>query len=301
MRRKASFIDYMEKQADFQHSIGKLTTAEHYRSALTKLRKYIDGKDLPFSSLTSDFMQAFNAWMKADGNTPNTASFYNRQLRAVYNKALDEEACVDNKPFRKVFTGVEKTVKRAIPIGKVREIARLDLSGSPFLDYARDMFMFSFYTRGMSFVDVAFLKKSDLYNGMLTYRRHKTGQKLYIKWEKPMADIYGKHRGVPGSPYMLDIIKPGNKEEERRQYMCRQASINYQLKTLGEMVGLQAPLTMYVARHSWASACKASNIPISVISEGMGHDSEETTRIYLASLDTSVVDKANRKIIKQVI
>lgn len=301
MRRKASFIGYMEKQADFQHSIGKLTTAEHYRAALTKLRKYLDGKDLPFSALTSDLMQAFNAWMGADGNTPNTLSFYNRQIRSVYNKAIEENVCKDEKPFRKVFTGVEKTVKRAIPIGKVREIAHLDLTGKPLLDYARDIFMFSFYTRGMSFVDIAFLKKADLHNGMLTYRRHKTGQKLYIKWEKPMADIYGKHRGAPDSPYMLDIIKPGNKEEERRQYLSRQVSLNYQLKAIGEMIGLPMPLTMYVARHSWASACKASNIPISVISEGMGHDSEETTRIYLAQLDTSIVDRANRKIIKQVI
>lgn len=300
-RKKVSFIDYMRKQVDFKHSIGKYTTAVHYECTISKLSKFLNGKDLFFNEISSDFMQAFNAWCKADGNCPNTISFYNRQMRAVYNKAIDEGVCTDDKPFRKVYTGIEKTIKRAIPISKVREIAHLDLSMSPLLDYARDLFMFSFYTRGMSFVDIAFLKKSDLHNCILTYRRKKTGQKLYIKWEKPMADIYAKHKAVIDSPYMFDIIHPDNNENEYEQYLCKMASINPKLKRIGEMVGLQIPLTMYVARHSWASACKASNIPLSVISEGMGHDNEETTRIYLASLDTSVVDKANRKIIKQVV
>ena len=76
--------------------------------------------------------------------------------------------------------------------------------------------------------------------------------------------------------------------------------INRKLKTIGNMVGIQLPLTMYVARHSWASAAKTKNVPISVISEGMGHDSELTTQIYLASLDTAVVDKANRMILKSL-
>ena len=301
-RNRFCFLSYIDECAKKSKSLGQLRKYEKYTSAWNKFAKFIGGgKDILTDDLTMDVMEAFNVMLKNEGLQKNTLSYYNRILRAIYNTAVEQELTEDRQPFKKVYTGIAKTVKRAVSIKTIRDIAHLDLSDKPSLDYARDMFMFSFYTRGMSFVDVAFLKKSDLYNGMLTYRRHKTGQKLYIKWEKPMADIYGKHRGVPGSPYMLDIIKPGNKEEERRQYMCRQASINYQLKTLGEMVGLQAPLTMYVARHSWASACKASNIPISVISEGMGHDSEETTRIYLAQLDTSVVDKANRKIINQVI
>jgi integrase len=76
--------------------------------------------------------------------------------------------------------------------------------------------------------------------------------------------------------------------------------INRKLKTIGNMVGIQLPLTMYVARHSWASAAKTKNVPISVISEGMGHDSEMTTQIYLASLDKAVVDEANIMILNSL-
>ena len=149
----------------------------------------------------------------------------------------------------------------------------------PSLDFARDMFLFSFYTRGMSFVDMAYLKKTDLQNGILTYRRRKTGQELSIKWEKCMAEIIAKY--------------PENKTD----FFNALHLVNYHLKDLSEMLQLQRPLTMYVARHSWASAAKAKNVPLSVISEGMGHDSEATTQIYLASLETSVVDKANKMIL----
>ena len=165
----------------------------------------------------------------------------------------------------------------------------------PSLDFARDMFLFSFYTRGMSFIDMAYLKKKDLSNGILSYRRRKTGQQLFIRWEKYMQMIVDKYEN-PLSEYLLPIIKPKN-GNERTQYQNAMYLINRKLKEIGKIVGVQIPLTMYVARHSWASVAKNKNVPISVISEGMGHDSEMTTQIYLASLDNTIVDKANSMIL----
>ncbi len=153
------------------------------------------------------------------------------------------------------------------------------------------------YTRGMSFVDIAYLKKKDLQNGTLTYRRRKTGQQLFIKWEKPMQEIIDKYP-VNDTPYLLPIIK--KTENERSQYRNALHTINDNLKKVAELAGLQTNLTLYVARHSWASAAKSKNIPISVISEGMGHDSESTTQIYLASLDNSLIDKANEIILRNL-
>lgn len=168
----------------------------------------------------------------------------------------------------------------------------------PATDYARDLFMFSFYTRGMSFVDMAYLKKKDLQNGVLAYRRQKTGQQLFIKWEKPMQEIVAKY-DTTGTPYLLPIIRNMEKDA-RKQYKNAAHLVNAKLKKLGEQLGLGIPLTTYVARHAWASIAKSKNIPVSTISEAMGHDSETTTRIYLASLDTSVVDKANSLILKSL-
>lgn len=143
------------------------------------------------------------------------------------------------------------------------------------------------------------MKKSDLKNGILTYRRRKTGQRLTIKWEKCMEEIVTKYEARSATQYLLPIIT-NSLADERVQYMNALSRVNVALKEVARLADLQIPLTMYCARHGWASVAKSKNIPLSVISEGMGHDSEETTRIYLASLDTSVVDKANSLILKDL-
>ena len=274
--------------------LGKVRTAETYTATLKSFMTFLDNQDIPLDGITSDMMLLYEAYLKARGVRMNTISFYMRIFRAVYNRAVEKGLTIQNNPFRHVYTGVDKTVKRAIPIKAIKALKELDLSMNPALDFARDMFMFSFYTRGMSFVDMAYLKKSDLKNGILTYRRRKTGQELSIKWEKCMEDIIAKYPENK-TDFLLPIIKEeGN---ERRQYDNALHLVNYRLKELSTMLKLQRPLTMYVARHSWASAAKAKNVPLSVISEGMGHDSEATTQIYLASLETSVVDKANKMIL----
>lgn len=221
-----------------------------------------------------------------------------RNLRAVYNRAVDRELTVQRSPFKHVYTGIDKTVKRAVPLKAVRMIRDLDLRLSPGMEYARDMFMLSFYTRGMSFVDIAYLKKADLKGGVLTYRRRKTGRRLSIKWEKPMQEILDRY-GHNDSPYLFPVIRDTAKDAVR-QYRSAAHFINGKLKELGKRLGLGMPLTMYVARHAWASIARSKNVPLATISEAMGHDSENTTRIYLASLDTSQVDKANDIILKSL-
>lgn len=174
----------------------------------------------------------------------------------------------------------------------------MDLTLRPEIEHARDIFILSFMLRGMSFVDMAFLKKSDLRNGYVTYRRRKTGQQLVIEWTPDMQAILDKYPKSE-TEYLLPIIRNPN---SIALYAYRNAgySINRHLRTIATSLELPIPLTMYVARHSWASAAKAKGIPISVISEGMGHDSELTTQIYLASLDTSVVDRANSILLREL-
>lgn len=171
-----------------------------------------------------------------------------------------------------------------MPLTAIKRIRGLDLSESPTLAYARDMFMISFMLRGMSFIDMAFLRKNDLHNGYITYRRRKTGQLLTIKWAKEMQTMLMKYPENT-SDYLLPIIRHAG-TNERSVYRNMGYNINHSLKTIAKMTGITIPLTLYVARHSWASAAKSKGIPFSVISEGMGHDSEATTQIYLASLDT---------------
>ena len=279
--------------------LNRIRTSETYTATLSSFMKFRDGQDILLCEIDGDTMMLYEAWLKANGNCPNTTSFYMRILRAVYNCAVEKELTEQRHPFKHVYTGIDKTVKRAVPLKAIKRIKELDLTLKPHLDYARNMFLFSFYTRGMSFVDMAYLKKSDLKNGILTYRRRKTGQQLTIKWEKCMEEIVTKYEDRSATQYLLPIITSPF-ANERVQYMNALSRVNVALKEVARLVDLQIPLTMYCARHGWASIAKSKNIPLSVISEGMGHDSEETTRIYLASLDTSVVDKANSLILKDL-
>ena len=293
-----SLFNFMQGVIAQLQQMGKQRTSETYRCTLKSFMQFREDKDVLLEDIDSDLMLIYEAYLHNRGLTKNSSSFYIRILRAVYNRAVQKDLTTNRNPFKHVYSGIDKTIKRAIPLKSIKQIKNLDLSLQPSLDFARDMFLFSFYTRGMSFIDMAYLKKKDLFNGILSYRRRKTGQQLFIRWEKCMQEIVDKYDN-PLSEYLLPIIKPMNCNE-RTQYQNAMYLINRKLKNIGKMAGVQIPLTMYVARHSWASVAKNKNVPISVISEGMGHDSEITTQIYLASLDTAVIDKANSMILNSL-
>lgn len=304
-----SFFQFMEGTIDRLKQLGHARTSETYASAMNSFKRFLTSRkydcdssedvDISLDEIDSDTIAAYESYLKGIGISPNSSSFYMRNLRAVYNRAVEKNLIVQCCPFKHVYTGVEKTAKRAVPLKVIRQIKEMDLSKSSALDFARDMFLFSFYTRGMSFVDMAYLRKNDLKGGVLSYRRRKTGRQLFISWEKCMHEIIDK-RGVAHSAYLLPIIKPDLGIEERKQYIHSEHNVNRSLKIIGKRLGLQRPLTMYVARHAWASIARSKNVPLSVISEGMGHDSEATTRIYLSSLDNMAVDRANSLILKSL-
>lgn len=292
-------FSFMEGVIANLKTLGKIRTSETYAATLCSFKRFREDRDVPLDDLDSDMMMAYEAYLKNNGVSPNSSSFYMRNLRAVYNRAVEKDLTSQRFPFKHVYTGVDKTVKRAVPLKVIKKIKEKDFTMNPTFDFARDMFLMSFYTRGMSFVDMAYLRKKDLQNGVLSYRRRKTGQQLFIKWEKCMQEIVDKY-DTSQSSYLLPIIKPFSEIDERKQYIYAAHNINRCLKIIGKELRLSVSLTLYVARHAWASIAKSKNVPLSVISEGMGHDSEATTRIYLASLDTMAIDKANSMILKSL-
>ncbi len=292
------FMSFAEELVRQLRQNGKIPMAERYATVLNSFRRFIGENDVFPGEVNSTLMAGYETFLKARGLCPNTSSYYMRGLRAIYNRAVEKDLTVQRNPFRHVYTGIGKTVKRAVPLSIIRRIRKIDLALSPEMDFARDLFMFSFYTRGMSFIDMAFLKKNDLKDGVLSYRRRKTGQRLSVKWEKPMQEIIDKY-DTAHTPYLLPIIKD-MEADGRLQYQNAIHFVNNKLRELGKRLGSPVMLTSYVARHAWASIAKSKNIPVSTISEAMGHDSETTTRIYLASLDASVVDKANSLILNSL-
>lgn len=292
-----SLFGFMRHVIRQLQQLNKERSAESYMTTLQSFMQFRQRQDIPLQEIDAELIQAYEAYLKAKGLTPNTISFYMRILRAVYNRAVEKQLTEQRPLFKHVYTGIEKTMKRAISLEAIRQIKALDLKHQKPLEFARDMFLFSFYTRGMSFVDMAYLRKKNLQCGILSYRRRKTNQQLFIKMEPCIQAIINKYN-TPTDDFLLPIIRHEGKE--RKQYQNRLRQVNHYLKKVATLAHLSLPLTMYVARHSWASIARSKSIPLSVISEGMGHDSELTTQIYLASLDNSVVDKANASILMEL-
>ena len=297
-QRENTLFNYMVKLIGKLKLQGQIRTSETYSATLNSFRKFRKGEDIMLDSMTSAVMEEYENWLQQRRIVPNTISFYTRILRSVYNRAIEEEITIDRKPFRRVYTGIDKTIKRALTLSMIKKIKTFDLSLHPRVEHARDIFILSFMLRGMSLIDMAYLKKVDRRNGYIQYRRRKTGQVLIIQWTKEMQSILDKYPENK-TEYLLPIIM-SSETNQRYAYHNAASRINYHLKQLGGMLGISIPLTLYVARHSWASAAKTKGIPLSVISEGMGHENEATTRIYLSTLDTSAVDNANSLIIKSI-
>ena len=277
--------------------IGKESAAKRLEKILNSLLRYTDGNEVIWKDLTSTFILGYETFMIKRGLCRNSTSFYMRNLRSIVNRAIGQGIEVPSHPFKYVYMGVDKTVKRAISLDMIRMIRDVDLNGNPELDFARNVFMFAFYTRGMSFIDIAFLKKSDLQNGVLTYSRRKTRQQLMVKIEPETRKVI-ERLGKSKTSFLLPIITEEKNIE--RQYESAYYRVNRNIRKVGEMLGLQTKLTLYVARHTWASIAHANNVALSTISKAMGHDSEKTTIIDLQTLDSSSVDKANRDIIRMM-
>lgn len=297
-QREQSFFSFMESMIFRLKELGKQRTSETYISALNSLRSYKENEEVYLDGFDSDLMEAYQAYLKNKGLIPNSISFHMRILRAVYNRAIEKGLTEDRKPFRHVYTGVDKTIKRAIDVKTLRKLREVDLKMNPAADYARDIFLLSFFLRGMSFVDMAYLKKTDLSYGLLKYRRRKTGQQLTVKWTAKMQNILDKY--PPNNTEFLLPIITNSTATPYNQYRSKQYKVNKALKIVADRIGLNMSLTLYCSRHSWASIAKAKGIPMGVISDGLGHDNEHTTQIYLSTLDTSAVDEANALIMNLI-
>lgn len=300
-KNETGVLGYLRKEMDTLRENGQFSTSRNYLRALNSFSSFLDNYDIPLSSLDSDTVCKYEKWLWGRGVSKNSSSFYMRILRATYNKAVQELLVTQVFPFQEVYTGIAKTPKRAVSEKTILKLQRLDLSYSSALALSRDLFVFSYCARGMAFVDMAYLRKENIGKGVIVYCRHKTGQSLTLRIEPCIEVILRRYLSEDlETSYVFPVITEENPD---RAYLQYQTGLNYhnqKLKRLGKLIGETLPLSSYTSRHSWATAARNHNIPVAVISAGMGHTSEKTTLIYLDSLDNSVIDNANSGILKDL-
>lgn len=292
---------FLREQVERREQMLRIGTARTYANAYRRFSDFRNGVDLTFDELTPDMIERYEAWLRNRSLKTNSIRFYLRTLNTLLGRAVAEGLLApDRQLFGRVRLSYVPTTKRAISEKELKAIAQLSLPRGSSMALARDIFMFSFYMRGMAFVDMAYLKKTDLKNHVLEYCRKKTNQHLSIAWERaPQAIVDRYSHLTKDTPYMLPIIKHED-GTEYQQYLQMLEIVNRALRTIGERAGLKTRLTTYVARHSWASIARNMNFPIAIISEGMGHRSYRTTQVYLDSIGTSRINDANRRIIHRI-
>ena len=261
--------------------IGKKRMVARYKTTLNSLQRYLKGGDVPLEEVDGTTIQGYEQWLKDSGLCRNTTSFYIRNLRTIYNHAVDDGLVISSSPFKHVYTGIDKTVKRALPLEIIKQLKELDLSLNPRLELARDMFLFSCFT-GLAYRDMANLTEDKIAydaDGMLWIKttRQKTGTSCEIPLLELPRQIIGKYRSLaPGGKLLLMLS-------------CKRMNIN--LQKIGEICGIKRRLTFHCGRHTYASEIALSQgIPMETVSRMLGHRDLRSTRIY-AKVTNDKIDR----------
>jgi site-specific recombinase XerD len=289
---------YKELIDDFKLS-NRIGNAKVYNDSYTSLSKFTKNKlDIPFSHIDTDFLKDYEKWLKQKNCKDTSISLSFRTLRSVYNKAIvAKHAKRTSYPFEdfKVSKFNTKTEKRAVSKDIIKEIMELDLTGrSEYINFSRDMFIFSYLCSGINLTDIANLKVGNIVNDRLIYIRQKTGKKINIPLSENAKVIIQKYASEQ-TPYLFPILNDDIHKAEIQKYRRRKKvlrNINKNLKQISKMIGEDINLTTYVARHSYATVLKNSGVNIALISETLGHSDLKTTQIYLDSFENEQIDKA---------
>lgn len=294
---EGDFSNYVSSLVDRLRGIHDYRTADAYLSTSRSVVRFMGGSVAMPILFCESRIKDYEQYLWYSGCCRNTISFYMRMLQSIYNQAV-KSGQVDKVEslFANVFTGRDDTRKRAVDFDVLAYLRDADLEGRRSLEVCRDYFLLSFFLCGIPFVDLAFLRKADYSHGIITYRRHKT-ESLIVTSVIPQAARIIERYVSPDeiSPYLLPIINRSAKNGWKT-YQSALRLYNKNLKTLSDYLGLKVNLSSYVPRHTWATLAHQVGVPVSYISSIMGHHSEGMTQIYLDSIDRSVLDKANQKV-----
>lgn len=295
-----NLLQYMDMQIERKTTMGKDGIAAAYHSTSVSIRKYlatiyIRKSDIAIREIDASFVVGYEDFLYMQKLTDNTVNYYLRNFRTIYNAAI-REGCKSRieYPFAYIHTKPCRTIKRAINKERMKELLLLPLPENSEIMLSRDLYLFSFYAQGMAFVDIVFLKKTDIYGELLSYYRHKSKQLIHIVVTEQMQELIDKYAN--DGEYIFPIIDDSLPISAYKQYRLALGKINRHLKKIAFISNINIRLTTYTARHTWATLARDSGAPISVISAGLGHTSEEMTRVYLKDFDKEILANVNRNV-----
>lgn len=290
-------LDFIERAEGvvkrLKESMSK-SAVDNYQTALRSLRRYLG--NVTNRKLDNQAIKGFERWLRDRQLSLNSISCYMRSLRSLCSKMNDLRL---SEAFDNVYTGRETTEKRAVSESDISKVKRVEIKRGSFMRLARDLFLFSFYARGMPFVDLAFLHQSQISDGVLTYHRHKTGQRVMVRLEPCMLDILSRYQR-DGQLYVFPLLQSEDPQKAYLEYLNRLNQYNRSLKAIAKKAGVTSRLTSYTTRHTWASVAYNSDVDLPIISKALGHTNTQTTLTYIKEINDSRLDVANRLLVSRI-
>ena len=255
------FIAYANSRVEKLQDEGRYDAANKLKMYLRRFIAYLGKNEVPFKDFDALLMRNYHTWLKNQELGRNTISLYIRNLKRVYKLAVNDGLAADINPFEGLDVSYHvKKYRNRLTLDEVKRLRDLDLSGeSEMTVFARDIFLFTVYTKGMRSDDIFRLTRKNIKNGWLSYRQHITGKEISLSWEPVMQEIADRYKRK-GTTLLFPAITAKNPREQWKQYDGILHRINYNLKKLGEKIGLGYPLNLTVARHSWESMTKSVSI-----------------------------------------
>lgn len=303
---------YMPEVIGMLKREGKFPAMHVYACTLRSYEKFCAEERHPKNATASLSMQEiftperlreYEDWLAGQQSSPNTISTYMRTLQAVYNRWMSPGIEGYNPVlFKDVYTKVESRTKRALTAEQMEQLRNTDFSvltlrQQQVLTY----FLLMFMLRGMPFIDLAHLRKSDLRNRRITYRRHKTGKLMVVDVPSDAMRLLQKYRDKTDSEYLFPLLHGGLfMEEHHHRYQETLRHFNRELARLMKQLLPGVSVSSYTARHTWATLAYHSGVPVGLISQSLGHSSIRVTMTYLKPFDAEVIDRINRQVISLV-
>lgn len=287
------FKQYLSRLEEEKRTGYRLSIQQTYNS-LIKFNRHLD---IPFSEMDCNWLRRYETWLRKQGKSENTIGIRFRNIRTIFNLAIDMELVKqEDYPFKKFKVSKlhQETVKRALSKDEILAVINYPTKGKDFYTgLAVALFIFSYFMGGINFVDMAYLTDRNITEGRLIYHRKKTSKLINLPLQEEALMVLKRYKDS-SKGYLFPILSNEHKTEQQKLNRLHKVitKVNRALKTIGEELNIPIKLTTYVARHSYATVLKRAGVPTSIISESLGHSSERVTQIYLDSFENNQIDKA---------
>lgn len=296
-------FDFFEEIINDKVKSGKTGNARVYKDTKTSLFKFANNRALRFNDISVTFLEKYEVHLRENNNNDGGIAVKMRQIRALYNDALNRGIAQEEfYPFKKykISKLKGKTAKRALTIDEVKKFLKINIVEYPHLQNSFNYFIFSYYCRGMNFIDLMKLKWSNIQGENIFYTRSKTNRQFVIKILEPVSKVLSYYKVLkPNSQYVFPLILNENitpiQLENRKLKTLKK--FNKDLKELSKIAGIESNVTSYVIRHSYATNMKFLGVSSDIISQSMGHSNVEITQSYLKEFENDILDNENEKLL----